>query len=42
MIKDKKYVEHGCDLEKVLGYEYNTKQDTIKISNSKINCNVNT
>ena len=42
MIKDKKYVEHGCDLEKVLGYKYNTKQDTIQISNSKINCNVNT
>ena len=42
MIKDKKYVEHGCDLEKVLGYKYNTKNDTIQISNSNINFNVNT
>ena len=37
MIKDEKFVEHGCELEKVLGYRYNTPNDTIQISKPIIN-----
>ena len=32
MIKDNNFVEHGCELEKVLGYKYSTQNDTIQIS----------
>ena len=37
MIEDKNFVEHGCQLEKVLGYKYSTENDTIQISNTQIN-----
>ena len=36
MINDGKYVEHGLDFEKVLGYSYNTMLDYIIISNNSI------
>ena len=42
MIKDEKFVEHGCQLEKVLGYKYSTLEDTLQISGSPIDQSVNT
>ena len=42
MIKDQKFVEHGCQLEKVLGYKYSTLEDTLQISGSPIDQSVNT
>ena len=41
MIKDEKFVEHGCELEKVLGYEYSTLEDILPISGSSIDKSVN-
>ena len=42
MIKDEKFVEHGCVLEKVLGYRYNTPNDTIQIAKPLINLDAKT
>ena len=42
MIKDQKFVEHGCQLEKVLGYKYSTLEDTLQISGSPIDPSVST
>ena len=42
MIKDKKFVEHGCELEKVLGYKYSTLEDILQISGSSVDQSVNT
>ena len=36
MIKGQKFVEHGCQLEKFLGYKYSTLEDTLQISGSPI------
>ena len=41
MIKEQKFVEHGCQLEKVLGYKYSTQEDTLQISGSPIDQSVN-
>ena len=41
MIKDKKFVEHGCTHEKVLGYMYDPLNDTLKLAKSKINLMAN-
>ena len=42
MIKDKKFVEHGCSQEKVLGYKYNTDKDTMQVSLSELDESVDT
>ena len=42
MIEDQNFVDHGCELEKVLGYKYSTLNDTIQISNPHIDHNVKT
>merc|ERR1711872_587970 len=36
MIKDKRYVEHGSQFEKVLGYKYSPVKDVIKLADSNI------
>ena len=36
MIKDKRYVEHGSEYEKVLGYKYSPVKDVIKLADSSI------
>ena len=35
MIKDNKYVEHNCEYEKVLGYNYNPSKDTLQLAKVK-------
>ena len=42
MIKDKRFIKHGCKLEKVSGYKYSTLEDTLQISGSSIDQLVNT
>ena len=42
MIEDHNFVEHGCELEKVLGYKYSTLNDTIQLSGSHIDFDVKT
>ena len=42
MIWDGRFVTHGCDLHKILGYKYSPDSDTMKISEVKIDQNVNT
>lgn len=37
MKKDGNFVEHGCELEKVLGYRYNPSRDTIQVASSSVN-----
>ena len=37
MIKDNRYVKHGCQLDKVLGYKYDAISDIIKISQVTLN-----
>lgn len=37
MKKDGNFVEHGCELEKVLGYRYNYSRDTIQVASSSVN-----
>ena len=41
MIEDKKFVEHGCTYEKVLGYMYDPLNDVLKLAKSKINLMAN-
>ena len=41
MIKDKKYVEHGCTYEKVLGYMYSPNNDILKLAKSNIDLMLN-
>ena len=41
MTEDQNFVEHGCELEKVLGYKYSTQNDTVQISNTQIDPKVN-
>ena len=36
MLKDTRYVEHGCEFDKVLGYKYSPDRDVIKLADSKI------
>ncbi len=38
--KDNTFVEHGCDLEKILGYKYSTSNDTLQISECTFNDDV--
>ena len=40
--KQMKKVQHASDVEKVLGYKYNPKRDTLQISNMEVNQNVKT
>ena len=40
MISDENYVDHGCDLEKVLGYRFSTERDSIQLSPSRFDQNV--
>ena len=42
MIEDHNFVEHGCELEKVLGYKYSTLNDTIQLSDAHIDFDVKT
>ena len=42
MIKDKKFIEHRCKLDKILGYEYSTLEDILQIPGFSINQSVNT
>ena len=42
LVRDKKYTDHGCELEKILGYKYNTKNDCMYLSSSEVNKNVTT
>ena len=42
LLDDQNLVEHGCDLEKVLGYNYSTSHDTMHIANITINSAANT
>ena len=42
MIEDHNFVEHGCKLEKVLGYKYSTLNDTIQLSDSHVDFDVKT
>ena len=41
MIKDKKYVEHDCTYEKVLGYMYSPTKDILKLAKSNIDLMLN-
>ena len=41
MIKDGKFVEHGCAYEKVLGYMYSPSSDILKLNKSNINLMIN-
>ena len=36
MVQDNKYVEHVCIEEKILGYRYNTKTDTMQLADIKL------
>ena len=36
MIKDMRYIEHGCEFDKVLGYKYSPSRDVIKLGSSNI------
>ena len=42
MIEDHNFVEHGCELEKVLGYKYSTLNDTIQFSDAHTDFDVKT
>lgn len=41
MIRDKRFVEHGCEFEKVLGYKYSPSKDVIKLADSGIDLVLN-
>ena len=41
MIKDGKFVKHGCAYEKVLGYMYSPTTDVVKLAKVEINLMVN-
>ena len=41
MIKDGRYVQHGCIEEKVLGYKYNPSLDTMHVSNISVDPKAN-
>ena len=42
MVQDGRFITHGCDLDKILGYKYSPGSDVMKISEVKIDQNVNT
>ena len=42
MIKDDRFLEHKCSLEKVLGYRYSTNSDFMQLANPQIDNTVNT
>ena len=42
MEEDKNLVEHSCEEEKVLGYKYNIKNDTLKVASCKIESTADT
>ena len=42
MKQDGKYVAHGCEYDKVLGYKYSGKQDKMTLANVNLNVNANT
>ena len=42
MIEDDNFVDHGCDLEKVLGYKYSTSNDVIQLTERCIDGKVKT
>ena len=41
-MKDNRIVQHASNVEKVLGYKYNPKRDTLQISNMEVNQKVKT
>ena len=42
MKKDGKYIAHGCDYDKVLGYRYSGAEDKMKLASVNIDINANT
>ena len=42
MINDGKYIEHGCTLDKVLGYKYDAAADSLTLSPVNLDANANT
>ena len=42
MIEDDNFIDHGCDLEKVLGYKYSTSNDIIQLTERCIDGKVKT
>ena len=42
MKQDGKYVSHGCEYDKVLGYRYSGTRDTMKLANVTLDANANT
>ena len=42
MLEEGRLAEHGCNEERVLGYRYNTMNDTVSLANFELDINANT
>ena len=42
MKKDDKFITHGCEYDKVLGYKYSTTKDTMKLAPIKVDAGAST